>query len=310
MKIHTGLARLGQFKGSRVLTLGVFDGMHRGHRKVVRTALRLAKTLGHPLTAVTFYPHPRAVLASGRARLLFNLHHRLRQLADCGVPSCVVMKFDRRMARMSPGSFVRKILIRKLKAKGICVGSNFRFGAGGRGDIRLLRRFEAEGFFKVVEVKPVRLGGGVVSSTRIRELIGRGHLMEASRLTGRRISLFGEVIRGEGRGRRMGFPTVNLDLHHEALPPEGIYAARVKIGTKTKAAAVHIGPRPTFGEKDVTVEAYIMDFHNSIYGKQVELFLIKRLRGIHAYPDMKTLRKQIVADVRQIKRMKVLSHLK
>jgi riboflavin kinase/FMN adenylyltransferase len=195
------------------------------------------------------------------------------------------------------------VLVRRLGARFICVGPDFRFGRGGRAGVRELGRWAKRHGYRLAVVAPVRSGGAAVSSTRIREAIRRGELRRAAALLGRPVSLYGRVVRGHARGRRLGFPTVNLRLAHETLPPPGVYAVHARCTGRSYGGTLHLGPRPTFGEAGLSAEVYLLDTHKSFYGKEMEIFILRRLRAVRRFPDPARLVRQIERDVRRTRRI-------
>jgi len=288
----------------RAICIGVFDSVHLGHQKILRLTARDAAKLHAKSTALTFDPHPTNVLSSKRVvPMIFSLGHRLKHLAEFGVSQTHVIRFTKTFAQTSAEDFVRKILVGRFKAISVTVGEGFRFGRMAKGDTHFLKQQGRLFGFRVNIVKPVKIGGVTVSSTRIRRLIEAGRLSEAARLSGRPVSLYGSVVCGKGRGRRIGFPTLNLRVEHETLPPQGVYAALAVVDGLRYVAALHLGPRPTFAEKTPTVEAHLLDVRKDFYGKKAEIFLFKRLRSIVKFGSTNSLHRQISRDVASIRRL-------
>ncbi|MDD5348438.1 MAG: riboflavin biosynthesis protein RibF, partial [Candidatus Omnitrophica bacterium] len=241
-----------------------------------------------------------------------SLEHRLRLLQELGVQVCVIAKFDCRFAGISAEDFVRTIIIRNLGARAVFVGENFRFGRGARGDAGFLAR-EAQAVGVVVRLfKTVRFRGRAVSSSLIRRLITTGQLNRARQLLLRRVSVLGTVIRGSALGRMLGFPTANIEAHHEVLPPSGVYAVRVVLGKRTYRGACYIGCRPTFAQgarqagvlcPDARrrVEVHIFNFRKDIYGRDLEVQFIKKIRPDKRFRNPEALARQIKKDITRIK---------
>jgi len=283
-----------------VATLGGYDGVHRGHQQVLAETMAWARELGGQSLAVTFDPLPKAVVGPAEALCITSLAHRLVLLERCGIDVTVVLTFDAALSEMPAEEFVRKALIAWLGARHVVVGHDTTFGHRGRGNLQLLRRLEARGLLEVRSPEPVRHRGEVISSTAIRQAVVAGELGEASAMLGRPFSLLGTVVPGRGRGRSLGFPTANLDLHHEAIPPSGVYAAAAHLGRHTYPALTYIGTRPTF-EADAeppAVEVHIIDLQAQLYDRDIEIEFITKLREDTRFPSAAALTAQMNADRR------------
>jgi riboflavin kinase/FMN adenylyltransferase len=282
------------------VAIGVFDGVHRGHLAILAAAAAEAKHRGLRPVALTMDPHPSSVLRpDAKTQLLYSLEHRLELLKAAGIRTAVILRFDRALARMSARDFSRKILGERLDAKAVFVGTNFRFGRGAEGDAAFLQKEGALQGYTVRAVRPVRSGSGPVSSSRIRSAVAAGRFAEVRRLLGRDYSLFGTVVRGDGRGRRLGFPTLNLLLDHELLPPPGVYAVRARSGRDEYPGVFHLGPRPTFDSSAIRAECHLLKAPKaSLYGRRFELVPVKHLRPVRRFASPEALAAQIARDVR------------
>jgi riboflavin kinase/FMN adenylyltransferase len=268
--------------GERVVAVGSFDGVHRGHRRVLDTAL----DTGEPTTVVTFWPHPRLVLGN-RVELLSTLRRRLELLEEAGIPETLVLEFTAELAQLEPREFAETVL-RRIGARVIVVGEDFRFGHAASGDVESLAKL---GF----DVRPVPILERV-SSTRIRQLVAAGEAGGAAGLLGRPPELEGVVVLGDERGGTLGFPTANLDVPGELLVPEyGIYAGAA-LGRR---AAISIGLNPHYGGAERRVEAYLLDFEGDLYGQRLVVELWRRLRDERAFDSEEELVRQIADDVEQ-----------
>ena len=268
--------------GERAVALGSFDGVHRGHRRVLETAIGA----GLPATAVTFWPHPRLVLGN-RVELLSTLRRRLELFEAAGIPETLVLEFTAELAQLEAREFAESIL-RRIGARVIVVGEDFRFGHAASGNAELLADL---GF----DVRPVPILEGV-SSTRIRRLVAAGDVEGAAELLGRPPELEGVVVLGDERGGTLGFPTANLDVPRELLVPAyGIYAG----ATLGHRAAISIGVNPHYGGAEQRVESYLLDFQGDLYGQRLVLELWRRLREEQAFASEEELVRQIAADVEQ-----------
>ncbi len=290
--------------GRPVATIGAFDGVHKGHQRVLADLKRWAGTLGARSLVVTFDRLPRKLTRGGAVPCITSLEHRLVLFERLGVDACAVLPFDRRLRRIPAREFVTGILCEKLRVRGVLLGYNCRFGRDAEGDYALLKQLEREGVCVARRsARPARAGGKPVSSSAIREAIEAGDLRAAGKMLGRPVSILGTVIRGEGRGGRLGFPTANLDLHHELHPPSGVYAGTARIGRRWRPAVISIGRKLTFPRpprKDV-VEVLIPGLSRSIYGRDVEVRFTRRLRDQEKFASAEALQKQIREDLAALK---------
>lgn len=286
----------------RAVAIGIFDGVHLGHRKIIEKTLHRR---GETPAVVTFDPHPGKVLhpKEFHPTILMSLEHRLKILEALGVRETFVIRFNRRFSGISHESFLRDTLLDRLQTRFISVGDDFRFGHRGLGDRKYLESESHKSSFKLSAARQLLFKKKPISSTRIRQKIEHGDLVRAKKMLGRTVSVYGTVVRGRGRGRKLGFPTANLNPHHEALPPAGVYAARGFLGKKPLRGVIHIGERPTFGDKQRSLEVHFFDFHKNIYGRDLELLFIARLRSIRRFSDPKRLSDAIRQDAMKAKRM-------
>ena len=285
------------------VALGAFDGIHLGHRAILGRAVTLARERGLEALACTFDPHPLEVLQPDRAPLpITTLVDRLQLIAETGIDTAVVVAFTRAIAALEPEAFVRDALAGTLRAREIVVGFNHRFGRGARGDARLLETLGPSLGFRTHVVAPREVDGVPVSSSEIRTALGRGDLERAARLLGRPYALGGEVVRGAGRGRTLGFPTANVRMDLRLPLAPGVYVCRARVGPAEYRAVVNAGVRPTFGETELAVEAHLLDFSGDLYGQRIQLTFLRRLREERRFPSAEALREQIAADVATARR--------
>lgn len=304
MEIIFGIEKIKKFK-KPVVALGVFDGMHRGHRFILRQTLKKAQEIGGTSIAVTFYPHPQA------QKSLYSLKHRLTLIDEIGIDVCIVMKFDRAFSRIPAAEFIKNILVGKIGARVIYVGKNFRFGKSAEGDCRLLNKTAKVFGYTFKSFDVIRTKHFPVSSTYIRKLITQGNLSAAEKLLSRPVAVFGTVIKGISLARKFGFPTANIDPHHEILPPSGVYAVRIILGPNIYNGVCNIGTKPTLVTKPEElgsapqkhIEAYIFDFNKNIYGKDLEIQFIKKLRNELKFHSLELLAKQIKKDIAAAKKI-------
>jgi riboflavin kinase/FMN adenylyltransferase len=281
---------------SKYLALGVFDGIHLGHQKIINDCVSQAHEAGALAVVFTFRNHPLDVLAPAYApKKLILLSEKLRLLRDLGVDVTVCVKFDRAFARLEPGEFVRRVLVGRCAMNRLYCGYNFRFGRNATGTTALIRRFAHTYGFSVRVIPPVYADGMIVSSSKIRELIEDGMVGVAARMLTRPYQVQGHVIRGAGRGTRLGFPTANLLFPRQLLiPAEGVYAVRVERAVATKnsgkvsySGMLYIGKCPTFGGKKRSVEVHLFDFRQNLVGERLQVAFVERLRADHRFesPD-------------------------
>jgi riboflavin kinase/FMN adenylyltransferase len=281
-----------------VLALGNFDGVHRGHAKIVDLVCRRAEERGATAAALTFDPHPSRVVRPGKAPpLLMTTGQKLDALRDAGIEGIAVVRFTRELSTWAPEAFVRTVLVEWLQVAEVWVGANFLFGHDRTGNFSLLRSLGARYGFRAEKIDPVRYRDFVVSSTRVRRLITEGRVDEAGALLGHHYMLAGTVARGAGRGRQIGFPTANLETANELLPPHGVYATAVIIDGEIHAAVTNVGVRPTFETSPVpVVESHLLDQDRDLYGITLRVAFIRRLRDEVAFADGDALRAQITRD--------------
>lgn len=300
MEILSGLEALPDPRiRNPIVTWGVFDGVHRGHRKVLETVLGWARAEGVSAVAATFDRHPAQVLTGKPVPLVSPLGERLRLMGEIGLDFCLVINFTVEFSKTSAEAFLGRIVKGGLGARGVVLGHDSRFGRDRAGDLDLLARVGRDLGLEVRNCDPERYRGRPISSSLIREAIAAGSLEEAHFLLGRAPSVIGTVVRGERRGEKLGFPTANLDLESTVRPPRGVYAAEVPLGGKTYPAVVNIGVRPTFeaGTREV-LEVHLLDFAGGdLYGRVMEVRLHGRIREERKFPDAEALKRQIRSDV-------------
>ena len=288
-----------------VLAVGNFDGLHRGHAKIIDRVRRRAEERGWTASALTFDPHPPRVVRPEKApRLLMTKDQRLDALAQAGMQGVAVVRFTQELSRWEPERFVHTVLVEWLRVTEVWVGANFLFGRDRSGNFSLLRALGARYGFRAEKIDPVRYKEFVVSSTRIRRLISEGRVDEAGALLGHHYFIDGTVMRGEGRGAPQGFPTANLGTDNELLPPRGVYASTATIDGVIHPSVTNVGVRPTFGDGGPTVvETHLFNFRRSMYEARLRLAFIKRLRDERAFPTVDALVAQIATDCRQAREL-------
>jgi len=281
-----------------VLALGNFDGLHRGHQKIVERVVRRAAEREATPVVVTFDPHPTRVVRPDKApALLMTTGQKIEALARAGMRGAAVVRFTPEMAAWSPEAFVKQVLVDWLRVSEVWVGANFLFGHDRAGNFSLLRLLGGRYGFRAEKIDPVRYKDFVVSSTRVRRLIAEGRVDEAATLLGRHYFVDGTVVHGLQRGRLLGFPTANLDTENELVPPNGVYATLVTLDGIVYPAVTNIGVRPTFHQPSATViEAHLLDVDRDLYGLQLRLSFLQRVRDERTFDGVDALKAQIAAD--------------
>lgn len=298
MEVIHGLEEFPAQRVPLVLALGTFDGVHLGHQALIATARERARALSGRCAVLTFDPHPRTILAPDSGPILLTtLPERLALLAGLAVDLALVLRFDDTLRNIPAALWIDRLAAHVRMTEVVC-GPNYSFGRDRRGNAALLQALSAERGFRVRVVDPVEIDGAPVSSSRLRDVIRMGRVGEAARLLGRWYAVRGTVVRGEARGRALGYPTANLEPPAgKLLPGTGIYAAFARAAAAVHHAAVSIGTRPTFGPGTLRVEAYLLDYDGDLYGQPLEVHFVDRLRDELAFPSVADLVRQMTADV-------------
>jgi riboflavin kinase/FMN adenylyltransferase len=287
-------------KKDTVLTIGVFDGVHLGHKYLISQLKEQARQRNLLSGVVTFRQHPQEVL-SPQAGLLYltNLEEKVSLLRDEGIDIVVALTFDQELAKLSARQFVA-LLKKYLRMVGLVIGPDFALGRGRRGDAESLRKLGEETGFTVTVVAPVKVNGEVVSSTAIRQALAKGDMAKVVRLIGRPFSLQGTVTSGVGRGSQLGFPTANQEVDiRRAIPADGVYVTWAHIDGQAYQSMTNIGLRPTFGGPGRTIETYILDYRDDLYGRELKIDIIERLRAEKRFANAGELKRQIAEDIKQ-----------
>lgn len=305
MHLLRHIAELSRLKKPYFIALGVFDGLHLGHRAVIRECVRKAHQENARAVILTFHPHPTKVLRPEAAPLLLTTEQQDYELFSVlDVDACVVLDFTAELSLCPPERFLDQLLEDGPGLRGVIVGPGWQFGRGRTGDFQLLKSWAQQHQMEAVEVEPVRVDGELVSSTMIRTQLATGNIPWANARLGRPYQLVGRVVPGQQLGAQIGFPTANLELESELLPACGVYAARALIEDSVFAAAVNIGTRPTVTvSEDITVEAHLLDFHGDLYGHHLRLDFLERLRDEKKFESLEEMRFQLTVDVEKTRIM-------
>jgi len=285
-----------------IVTIGNFDGIHRGHRSIFRQVVQRAHETNGTAVVLTFQPHPVTVLAPEKhPRLLTSFEQKMRLIADCGIDYVICEPFDHRLAGMPAAEFAKTLLADRLHAREIMVGSGFAFGRKREGSITDLTQFGEQLGFAVHVVDPVKADGEVVSSSRIRSLLNAGEVQHVEELLGRPYSLSGPVVEGRQVGTHLGIPTANIRPDEDLALPRGVYAVRVFLDDAAYPGVVNVGVNPTFAGERLNVEVHLLDFNRQIYGREIDIHFIRRIRGEIAFPSPDALVRQIEKDIQTAK---------
>jgi len=283
------------------LTIGVFDGVHLGHQKIIKGVVESCRKNGIRSVIITFEIHPKNILSSTTLPLLTTINQKIDIVSKMGIDVFIITDFEQELMHLEATEFIEKLLIDKLKMRQMWVGTNFLFGKGRKGDIELLRELSRKKGFKLHIVEPVKFEDELVSSTKIRQYLVQGNVTKANLLLSRPYTISAKVIHGIKRGRILGYPTANLKWEEESLlPKEGVYAVKIMIDNEGYSGITNLGYRPTFEEKkEFCFEVYILDFKEEIYSKELDVSFIKRIRDEKPFKDRYTLITQLKEDEKQ-----------
>jgi riboflavin kinase/FMN adenylyltransferase len=306
MEILRSISELSQLRGPVFVAIGVFDGVHLGHQAVISTSATAAHEAGGTPVVITFDPHPMKVLRPEKApHLLTATQHKIALIRDLGVEHLLVVHFDRDFASTPPEAFVRQLVESATPLRQICVGHEWSFGKNRAGNLELLTKLGAEYSFEVIGIKPVAVNGTVVSSTAIRRAVEQGDFAKAAEMLGREYTILGTVKKGAQLGRELGFPTANLSAHSEQFPPNGVYAAEARLDGATLRGVVNLGYRPTIesARPERLLELHIFDLDRDIYGEDIEVRFLRRLREEQKFKNLDELKAQIARDVAEARKI-------
>src|SRR5215831_17346713 len=301
MRVVRDPFRSADLPGGGIATIGNFDGVHLGHRRILEAVATRAREVSRPAVAITFEPHPMAILKPDHApRRIQTLRQKEEALEAIGIDFLLVIPFTRDFSLTEPEEFVRSLLGDRLGASELYLGRHFAFGRGKRGDLALLSRMGAECGFIASAVEEVDWNGQPISSSRIRRSLEGGAVGDAGAMLGRSYELDGLVARGDRLGHQIGVPTINLEPENELAPAEGVYVTEIEIRSfgRRFGSVTNIGRRPTLYEDyTTTIETYVLDFSSDVYGEKVRLFFLERLREERKFPSMMDLKAQIQRDI-------------
>jgi riboflavin kinase/FMN adenylyltransferase len=305
MEIIRSIPELSRLPGPLFLAIGVFDGVHRGHQAVISTSANHAQPVNGTPIVVTFDPHPEKILRPAHApHLLTATQHKIALIRDLGVRHLLLIGFDKQFAATEPEKFVEQLVTSSKPLREICVGHEWSFGKGRRGNLDLLKKLGGQFHFDVVGVPPVTLKGEIISSTAIRDAIQTGNFAKAKEMLGRDYTILGTVTPGDDLGKKIGFPTANLSAHSEQFPPDGVYVAEAWLEDVKYHGVVNLGCRPTVSsDKNRVLEIHLFDFNRDIYGQDLEVRFIRYLRPEKKFANVEALKQQIAADVQRAREL-------
>lgn len=287
-----------------ILTLGNFDGVHLGHQKILKKVKERAMKLGCPSLVYTFEPHPLKVVAPHRSPpIITPFEEKIRLIARFRIDYLICANFTKGFANLHPRRFVKEVLVDGLSVREVWVGHDYAFGRGKKGTVGYLKELGKEFGFGVHIIPAYKRSGGVVSSSRVRRLIHQGRVKEVTTLLNRHYGITGVVVKGRRRGEGLGFPTANIMANSELLPRKGVYAVFVNLGKKTYPGVANIGVSPTFGEGNLTFEVYILGFKGNIYGREIKVVFVDRIRGEVRFETPELLVDAIGRDVERARRV-------
>nr|VFJ65059.1 MAG: riboflavin kinase / FMN adenylyltransferase [Candidatus Kentron sp. FW]VFJ71715.1 MAG: riboflavin kinase / FMN adenylyltransferase [Candidatus Kentron sp. FW] len=303
MELIRGLHNLQPDHRGCVVTIGNFDGIHRGHRAVLAQLAQLGKKMGLPTTLVIFEPQAQEFFAPGSAPIrLTRLREKLMALSGLPLDRVCCLRFDEHFAGLPPPAFIERLLHRGLGARYVLIGDDFRFGYRREGDVQMLMAAGKRLGFQVRQMETCLVGGKRVSSTRVRDALGNGDFATAQELLGRQYSLYGRIIHGDRRGRDLGFPTANINLHRRILPINGVFAVEVHgLGKQAIAGVANVGVRPTVDGKRGLLEVHLLDFNEDIYTRRVQVAFLHKFRSEQRFDSLVALKRQIAEDVESAK---------
>lgn len=282
-----------------VLTIGNYDGIHLGHRRIIERVKERAREMNGTSMLMTFYPHPLKVLKPDRkVAAITPEDQKERVIAETGIDVLFVVPFTEDFSSITPEAFIKSILVDAFAIKGLVIGFDFRFGAHGKGDVTLLEKLSHDYGFFVEVVGAIDMDGEKVGSNRVRKLLKEGDVSTVARLLGRPYMIEGRVVRGDGRGRKIGFPTINLQTDYPLIPKSGVYITEAEFDGKRHRAVTNIGYNPTFADgRDLSIETFILDYRGDLYDKEVRLHFRQRIRSEERFPSVEALKGRIDEDI-------------
>ncbi len=297
MKVIRGLENYPSVSSHSIVAIGNFDGVHLGHQKILRCLEKKAKEYDLFSLVLTFFPHPGQVLVKDGIKMIQTLDQRIRGIKKFDIQAALIIPFDERFAQLSGQEFIRNIILKRLKAQAVIVGENFHFGKNREGDTGFLQHLASKYNFRICPVPSVIKDREAVSSSLIRSYLREGKVERASRLLGRSYEIEGTVIRGQSRGKALGFPTANIETENDIIPP-GVFITQTRIGTQILSSMTNVGSQPTFDQQGINIESYILNFEKNLYGKHIGIRFLKKIRNEIKFKTPDDLAMQLEKDMK------------
>lgn len=296
MEVIHGLENYSFISDHTIVAIGNFDGVHLGHQKILLYLEKKAKEFELFSLVLTFFPHPGQILGKSGIKMIQTLDQRIRKIKKFDIHAVLIIPFDERFASLSGQDFIRKIVLNRLKAKAVIVGENFYFGKNREGDTALLHRLSSKYNFRICPVPSVIKERKTVSSSLIRNFLQEGKVEEVSGLLGRSYEIEGKVIEGQSRGKSLGFPTANIETENEIIP-QGVFITQTRIGTEFLPSMTNVGSQPTFNQRGLNIESYILNFEGNLYGEQIGIHFLKKIRDEVKFRTPDDLARQLEKDL-------------
>jgi len=296
MEVVYGLETFPGLSCHSIVAIGNFDGIHLGHRKILHFLEKKAEEFKLFSLVLTFFPHPGKILGKNKIKMIQTLDQRMREIRKFDIQALLIVSFDEQFASLTGQDFIQKIVLNTLRAKAVIVGKYFYFGKNREGDIPLLHRLSSKFKFRVCSIPSVIQNGETVSSSLIRNLLQEGKVEKANRLLGRSYEIEGKVIKGQSRGKALGFPTANIETENEIIP-QGVFITKTRVGSKILRSMTNVGKQPTFDQKDLNIESFIIDFDRDLYGEHIGISFLKKIRNQMKFRTPDELARQLEDDL-------------
>jgi riboflavin kinase/FMN adenylyltransferase len=300
MEVVHGLEKFPSLSGHSIVAIGNFDGIHLGHHKILECLEKTAREYGLFSLVLTFFPHPGKILGKNKLKMIQTLDQKIREIQKFDIQALLIIPFDEQFASLSGQDFIQKVVLNTLRAKAVIVGKNFYFGKNREGDVSLLHRLSSKLKFRVCSIPAVIKNGETVSSSLIRNLLREGKVEKANRLLGRSYEIEGEVVKGQSRGKALGFPTANIETENEIIP-QGVFITKTRVGSKILPSMTSVGKQPTFDQIDLHIESFIIDFDRDLYGEHIGINFLKKIRDQMKFRTPDELARQLETDLQTTK---------
>jgi len=300
MEVVHGLEKFPSLSDHSIVAIGNFDGIHLGHHKILECLEKTAKEYGLFSVVLTFFPHPGKILGKNKLKMIQTLDQRIREIRKFDIQALLIIPFDEQFASLTGQDFIQKVVLNTLKAKAVIVGKNFYFGKNREGDVSLLHSLSSKFNFRVCSIPAVIQNGETVSSSLIRNLLQEGKVEKANRLLGRSYEIEGEVVKGQSRGKALGFPTANIETENEIIP-QGVFITKTRVGSTILPSMTNVGKQPTFDQKDLHIESFIIDFDRDLYGQHIGINFLKKIRDQKKFRTPEELARRLETDLQTTK---------